>query len=233
VPRAGERPTRHAGRRGRGAPPSRRAGRLGRHGHRTTSGSDGNSRSVVGHAGLFGTAADLAVYAQTLLDGGIGPNGVRVFAEPTVRAFLKRARGDTRHALGWETCGTDRDDACGRLLDEHAVMHTGFTGTFLVIDPARQAFVVLLTNRVHAPRAAQPARVIKDVRADVADALALAVTDAPGGPLPMPVAFRADRNVAAWRTPARPPVTVAAARATARTPLRVASATATRAQARR
>jgi hypothetical protein len=136
---------------------------------------------VAGHAGLFSTASDLATYAQTLLDGGVGPNGVRVFAESTVRAFLRRSPGDTRRALGWETCGTDRDDVCGRLLDERAVMHTGFTGTFLVVDPVRQAFAVLLTNRVHAPRAAQPARVIRDVRADVADALALAVVDAPTG----------------------------------------------------
>ncbi|MDF1503059.1 serine hydrolase [Roseisolibacter sp. H3M3-2] len=166
---------------------------------------DGNAAAlggVAGHAGLFGTAADLAVYAQTLLGGGVGPNGVRVFAESTVRRFLRRAPGETRRALGWETCGTDRDDVCGRLLDERAVMHTGFTGTFLVIDPTRQAFAVLLTNRVHAPRVARPARVIRDVRADVADALALAVVDGAGGPLPMPVALRADLNVAAWRAPA-------------------------------
>ena len=188
---------------------------------------DGNAAvldGVAGHAGLFGTATDLATYAQTLLVGGVGPNGVRVFADSTVRAFLKRSAGETRRALGWETCGTDRDDACGHLLDERAVMHTGFTGTFLVIDPVRQAFVVLLTNRVHAPRAAQPARVIKDVRADVADALALAVTDAPGGPPPMPAAFRADQNVAAWRTPAKAPATVVASHARSGTPSRVASA---------
>jgi hypothetical protein len=61
---------------------------------------------------------------------------------------------------------------------------------------------------------AQPARVIRDVRADVADALALAVTDAPDGPLPMPVAFRADLNAAAWRAHVRPTrrMIVAAAR---------------------
>jgi CubicO group peptidase (beta-lactamase class C family) len=177
---------------------------------------DGNAAAldgVAGHAGLFATAADLAVYAQTLLDGGVGPNGVRVFADSTVRAFLRRGSGATRRALGWDTCGTDRDDACGRLLDERAVMHTGFTGTFLVIDPVRQTFAVLLTNRVHAPRAAQPARVIRDVRADVADALALAVTDAPDGPLPMPVAFRADLNAGVWRTPTAAPAATVAARA--------------------
>jgi serine-type D-Ala-D-Ala carboxypeptidase len=167
---------------------------------------------VSGHAGLFSTAADLAVYAQTLLAGGVGPNGVRVFADSTVRAFLLRGAGGTRRALGWETCGTDRDDVCGRLLDERAVMHTGFTGTYLVIDRARQAFAVLLTNRVHAPRAAQPARLIRDVRADVSDGLALAVADAPGGPLPMPVAFRADTSARVWQTRPATPARVAAPR---------------------
>jgi CubicO group peptidase (beta-lactamase class C family) len=165
---------------------------------------DGNAAAlggVAGHAGLFATAADLAIYAQTLLAGGVGPNGVRVFADSTTRAFLRRGAGATRRALGWETCGTDRDDACGRLLGERAVMHTGFTGTFLVLDPERQAFAVLLANRVYAPRAAQPARVIRDVRADVSDALALAVADAPGGPLPMPLAFRSDGDVGRWHAP--------------------------------
>ncbi len=167
---------------------------------------------VAGHAGLFSTAADLAVYAQTLLGGGVGPNGVRVFADSTVRTFLQRGPGGTRRALGWETCSTDRVDACGRLLDERAVMHTGFTGTYLVIDRARQAFAVLLTNRVHAPRAAQSARVIRDVRADVSDCLALAVADAPGGLLPMPVAFRADTNVGVWQARPAKPTRAASAR---------------------
>jgi CubicO group peptidase (beta-lactamase class C family) len=190
---------------------------------------DGNAAAlggVAGHAGLFSTASDLATYAQTLLDGGVGPNGVRVFAESTVRAFLRRSPGDTRRALGWETCGTDRDDVCGRLLDERAVMHTGFTGTFLVVDPVRQAFAVLLTNRVHAPRAAQPARVIRDVRADVADALALAVVDAPDGPLAMPVAFRADRNAHEWHAvaPARTVARVAPRRPVTRLAGAVATA---------
>jgi CubicO group peptidase (beta-lactamase class C family) len=197
---------------------------------------DGNAAAlggVAGHAGLFSTAADLATFAQTLLDGGVGPNGARVFADSTVHAFLRRGTGATRRALGWETCGTDRDDACGRLLDERAVMHTGFTGTYLVVDQARRAFAVLLANRVHAPRAAQPARVIRDVRADVSDALALAVTDAPDGPLPMPVAFRADRNVAAWHAPSPPASPAGRAASAARAPTRLAVAKLARAEGRR
>jgi hypothetical protein len=61
-------------------------------------------------------------------------------------------------------------------------------------------FVVLLTNRVHAARARRPAKVIADVRADLADAAALAVTDSDQGILSMPASFRADRAVG-WNRP--------------------------------
>ena len=68
------------------------------------------------------------------------------------------------------------------------------------IDPDREMFVVLLTNRVHAARARRPAKVIADVRADLADAAALAVTDSREGILEMPDSFRADRAVG-WNRP--------------------------------
>ena len=55
-------------------------------------------------------------------------------------------------------------------------------------------FVILLTNRVHAARARRPAKVIADVRADLSDAAALAVTDDPGQTIAMPASFRADRG---------------------------------------
>jgi ribonuclease E len=63
-------------------------------------------------------------------------------------------------------------------------------------------FVVLLTNRVHEARARRPAKVIADVRADLADAAALAVTDYADGPMAMPAKFRADRAVD-WNPPVR------------------------------
>jgi serine-type D-Ala-D-Ala carboxypeptidase len=58
----------------------------------------------------------------------------------------------------------------------------------------------LLTNRVHAARARRPAKVIADVRADLADAAAVAVTDDPDNALAMPARFRADREVG-WNRP--------------------------------
>ncbi|HEX7978346.1 MAG TPA: serine hydrolase [Gemmatimonadaceae bacterium] len=152
---------------------------------------------VAGHAGLFSTASDLAVFAQMMLNGGTY-NGTRIVADSTVKLFTKRAAG-TR-ALGWDTCGGH--GSCGKYLGENAYGHTGFTGTSLWIDPDREMFVVLLTNRVHAARARRPAKVIADVRADLADAACLAVTDSRDGILEMPDSFRADRAVG-WNRPER------------------------------
>jgi CubicO group peptidase (beta-lactamase class C family) len=154
---------------------------------------------VAGHAGLFSTAADLAVFAQMMLNGGEF-NGTRIVADSTVALFTTRAAG-TR-ALGWDTCGGS--GSCGKYLGADAFGHTGFTGTSLWLDPDRDMFVILLTNRVHDARAKRPAKVIADVRADLADAAALAVTDYGDGMLEMPVAFRADRAVD-WNRPERHP----------------------------
>ena len=152
---------------------------------------------VAGHAGLFSTAADLAVFAQMMLNGGEF-NGTRVIADSTVALFTTRAAG-TR-ALGWDTCGGS--GSCGKYLGADAYGHTGFTGTSMWLDPDRDMFVVLLTNRVHDARAKRPAKVIADVRADLADAAALAVTDYGDGMLAMPASFRADKAVD-WNRPER------------------------------
>ena len=152
---------------------------------------------VAGHAGLFSTAADLAVFAQMLLDGGQYA-GKRIIADSTVALFTKRVSG-TR-ALGWDTCGGS--GSCGKYLNEDAYGHTGYTGTSMWIDPERDMFVVLLTNRVHEAKAKRPAKVIADVRADLADAAALAVTDYADGLMVMPAKFRADKAVD-WNPPAK------------------------------
>lgn len=154
---------------------------------------------VAGHAGLFSSAADLSIFAQTLLNGG-EYGGVRVFADSTVRLFTRREAG-TR-ALGWDTC--NHQGSCGSLMGERAFGHTGFTGTSLWMDPERNMFVVLLTNRVHEARARRPAKVIADVRADLSDAAELAVLDDPGGVREMPASFRADDEADWNRAPERP-----------------------------
>ena len=152
---------------------------------------------VAGHAGLFSTADDLSVFAQMLLDGGVY-NGVRIVSDSAVALFTTRAAG--HRALGWDTC--DGGAGCGQYMSERAFGHTGFTGTSLWIDPDRQMFVILLTNRVHAARARRPSKVIADVRNDLADAAVLAVMDDPTGVMAMPVSFRADR-AQDWNRPLR------------------------------
>jgi CubicO group peptidase (beta-lactamase class C family) len=151
---------------------------------------------VAGHAGLFSTAADLSLFAQMMLNGGTF-NGVRIVSDSAVARFTQRTVG-TR-ALGWDT--SDGDGTAGVHMGERAYGHTGFTGTSLWIDPDRDLFVVLLTNRVHAPRARRPAKVIADVRADLADAAVLSVID--DNILKMPSSFRADKAVGWNRTTRR------------------------------
>lgn len=154
---------------------------------------------VAGHAGLFSTASDLAVFAQMMLNGG-QINGVRIVADSTVALFTARTKARGTRALGWDTCGND--GSCGKYLSQRAYGHTGYTGTSLWIDPDRDLFVILLTNRVHAARVRRPAKVIADIRADIADAAALSVRDFGDGLLPMPSSFRADRRVG-WNGPVR------------------------------
>jgi CubicO group peptidase (beta-lactamase class C family) len=151
---------------------------------------------VAGHAGLFSTAADLSVFAQMMLNGG-EYNGVQIISKPTVELFTSRSFG--HRALGWDTA--EGDYGSGRYLGPTAYGHTGFTGTSMWIDPEREMFVILLTNRVHAARALRPAKVISDVRADLSDAAVLSVLDGPklaSGSR----SFRADREVG-WNPPPR------------------------------
>lgn len=161
---------------------------------------------VAGHAGLFSTATDLSVFAQMMLDGGTY-NGVRIVSEATVDRFTRRTAG--HRALGWDTC--DGGAGCGQYMSTRAYGHTGFTGTSLWIDPDRNMFVILLTNRVHAAKARRPSQVIADVRNDLADAAVLAVMDDPDGVRAMPVSFRAD-VAKDWNRPVRTRASSAAAR---------------------
>lgn len=153
---------------------------------------------IAGHAGLFSTASDLALFAQMMLNGG-ELYGTRIVADSTVSIFTARTGSRGSRALGWDTCS---DDGCGKYLSSKSYGHTGFTGTSLWIDPQRDLFVIVLTNRVHAARARRPSKVISDIRADIADAAALSIRDADGNLRPMPAVFRADR-AAGWNRPIR------------------------------
>ncbi len=107
---------------------------------------------VSGHAGLFSTAADLAIYAQMLLNGGrYGDKGVLSFRSVELMVSPQAEGLNERRGLGWLLQGKSTVSA-GDLLSELAFGHTGFTGTSLWIDPCYELIVVLLTNRVHPSR---------------------------------------------------------------------------------
>ncbi|UVS76597.1 serine hydrolase [Actinokineospora sp. UTMC 2448] len=106
---------------------------------------------VAGHAGVFSTARDLAVLAQTILNGG-QYGGTRVLKPETVRAMLTDYNTEfpgNAHGLGFEL---DQRWYMGGLSGPRTAGHTGFTGTSLVIDPASRSIAILLTNRVHPSR---------------------------------------------------------------------------------
>jgi CubicO group peptidase (beta-lactamase class C family) len=106
---------------------------------------------VAGHAGVFSTADDLAVLAQTILNGGTYA-GRRILRAETVREMLTNHTPEfpgNDHGLGFEL---NQRWYMGALSGPRTAGHTGFTGTSLVIDPASRSFTILLTNRVHPSR---------------------------------------------------------------------------------
>lgn len=101
---------------------------------------------VAGHAGVFSTGDDLAVFAQAMLDGGRGVLTPATIAKMT--APQQPVNGTTLRGFGWDIdspLSTNR----GELLPVGGYGHTGFTGTSLWIDPATRTYIILLTNAVH------------------------------------------------------------------------------------
>ncbi len=100
---------------------------------------------VAGHAGLFSTGDDLALYARAILGGG-EVDGKRILSAASVAAMIAPydVPGDIR-ALGWGVQSKWRGDG----LSPTAIGHFGFTGTALWIDPDKDLFSIVLTNRVH------------------------------------------------------------------------------------
>jgi CubicO group peptidase (beta-lactamase class C family) len=101
---------------------------------------------VAPHAGLFGTVAAVGAHARHLLQ--ILDHRRGAFSRETLARFITRCGipGSSR-ALGWDTMLPT--SSCGTRLSARSFGHTGFTGTSLWVDPERDLYVVLLTNRVH------------------------------------------------------------------------------------
>jgi CubicO group peptidase (beta-lactamase class C family) len=128
---------------------------------------------VAGHAGLFSSARDVAVFCQMLLNGG-QYGGVRLIEPATVARWTARQSRTSSRALGWDTL-SGRSSA-GRYFSPRSFGHTGFTGTSIWVDPERGVFLVLLTNRVDPTRANMRHEAL---RRDVANAVQQAILDAP------------------------------------------------------
>lgn len=130
---------------------------------------------VAGHAGLFSSADDTATFAQALIQGGIGNNGVRVLAPLTVRLALDAGttpEGE-RRGLGWDIA-TSFSAQRGALFGADGFGHTGFTGTSLWVDRETETIIVLLTSRLH-PRSHGD---VNSLRGEVATLVAAAIVDA-------------------------------------------------------
>jgi uncharacterized protein YbbC (DUF1343 family)/CubicO group peptidase (beta-lactamase class C family) len=140
-------------------------------------------QGVAGHAGLFGTASDLAVFCRMLLNGGrygatriLSPLSVAKMTSPVALP------GGQVRGLGWDMDSAFSSNR-GELLPLGSFGHTGFTGTSLWLDPITRSFVVFLSNRVHPDGKGD----VTALRAKVATIAASAILDPP------PDALRAAR----------------------------------------
>ena len=127
---------------------------------------------VAGHAGVFSTAADLARFAQMILNRGT-LNGVRLFSPLTVEKFTTPQSPPDQHilrGLGWDI-DSPFSGTRGDLFPLGSFGHTGFTGTSIWIDPLTRTYVILLTNSVHPTRG----KAITDLRGKVATVAAAAL----------------------------------------------------------
>jgi len=98
---------------------------------------------VAGHAGLFSTADDLAIFAQMVLEGG-SRKGVRILSPLMIRKMTTPQSPPDKlplRGLGWNIDSS--------LASEASYGHKGFTGTGIWIDPVSNTYVIILTNRVH------------------------------------------------------------------------------------
>ena len=105
---------------------------------------------VAGHAGLFSNARDLSRYCRMLLNHGslegasvLNPRMVRQMVSPQSPPGKPDIRG-----LGWDI-QSRYSSVKGEHFSPHSFGHTGFTGTSLWLDPEIQAYLIVLTSRLH------------------------------------------------------------------------------------
>jgi CubicO group peptidase (beta-lactamase class C family) len=137
---------------------------------------------VAGHAGLFSTADDLAIYARMLLQGGVH-NRKRILSPLTVRLMTTphEIPGGLR-ALGWDVQSSYSSNRGELFRRGEGFGHTGFTGTSLWIDPGSDTAVIFLSNRVH-PNGKGNVTKLRGQVATLAAAALVNVSSTPGRPL--------------------------------------------------
>ncbi|MBS4028946.1 MAG: serine hydrolase [Ignavibacteriales bacterium] len=122
---------------------------------------------VAGHAGLFSTASDLAIFMQMLLNGG-NYGGKQYFKKETIELFTSKQNEKSSRALGWDFKTANGYSTAGNLFSQSSFGHTGFTGTSIWVDKEKNLFVIFLTNRTFPTRANTK---IRDVRPKLHDAV--------------------------------------------------------------
>jgi uncharacterized protein YbbC (DUF1343 family)/CubicO group peptidase (beta-lactamase class C family) len=128
---------------------------------------------VAGHAGLFSTADDLAVFAQNLLNRLAGRPSRFPLSRTALRKMTEPEQpegGTALRGFGWDIDSPYSSNR-GTILPVGSFGHTGFTGTSMWIDPASDTYVIILANSVHP---SGPKR-ITAVRGKIADAAAMAL----------------------------------------------------------
>jgi uncharacterized protein YbbC (DUF1343 family) len=127
---------------------------------------------VAGHAGVFSTATDLALFTQMLTDGGTAQG--RQILSPQAMAAMTKPHGlpgnGTRRGLGWDI-RSPYSKVFNASFPKGSFGHTGYTGTSIWIEPKSRTFLIILTNRLHPDAKGQ----IKNLRAQTAAAVAAAI----------------------------------------------------------
>jgi uncharacterized protein YbbC (DUF1343 family)/CubicO group peptidase (beta-lactamase class C family) len=106
---------------------------------------------VAGHAGLFSTAGDVAIYAQALLDrlaGRPSPFPLQQLTLEKMTAPAQPATGTALRGLGWDIDSPYSSNR-GDLFPVGSFGHTGFTGTSIWMDPGSDTYVVFMSNAVY------------------------------------------------------------------------------------
>lgn len=104
---------------------------------------------IAGHAGLFATANDLAIYGQLLLNRG-EYGGERYFKAETIDQFTSKQSASSRRGLGFDRWDPNpKNEYPSKLANSTVFGHTGYTGTCIWVDPQNQLVYIFLSNRVH------------------------------------------------------------------------------------